>query len=71
MLTDKEVIQLIDGICLLNEEQCKPEKTAKENLDWIYRIAHSHRKISCYASHDNWRKKSVKDLKELKEIGMC
>lgn len=68
-LLDIEVLQLIDGICLgfENTDKSKPQ----ECIDEIYRVVHSHRKISCYSSHDNWRKEAVKSLEVYKKEGMC
>lgn len=68
-LTDKEVIQLVGGICLLFENSDK--KKFQEFIDEIYRAVHSHELTSCYDVHDDWRKEAVKNLKEYKKIGMC
>ncbi len=67
-LTDKEVIQLIDGICLGFENSDK--KNPQDCIDEIYRAAHSHRhSTSCYSVHDSWRKEAVKSLESLKRWG--
>ena len=70
-LTNKEVLRLVDGICLGYNDGKQNLKEAEDHIGMIYRAVHSHNNSICYDSHDNWRKEAVKNLKTYKEWGMC
>jgi hypothetical protein len=66
MLSNRERLKLVDGLCLCFHDGREDFESAKKILDQIYRVAHPHE--GC--QHEDWDHESHKLARKLKKWGI-